>query len=411
MDFKRLTDRTSALRCKKGDAMDWKSAKGKEGGSVEIPKRWLLLHYYEALNILFRMENALRVFVYVVLKNRYGEKWTETALQTVDEEQSTIAAVASKRVAQAKGYGYLGYEVSSPLMYLNSGELTRIITSDTYWDLFKPHFRGKREIIKTKLDEIGTVRNSLAHFRPVKHDDIELIKQNVNHVFVGIEQYLVEMTQADRVVPTNTEAEWYRNLSSIGSSTCKVRLFQDRSDRWIRVEVDYASAILQTSNGVQFRSFQVTNLTSPQIVESFPKLFAFVTFMTEYVPHVRMSADIVPRFGKQVSLIFSKAILVAAHAEVGNLLKELLTKIDTETELIQQDNLARGHVVDSVSAWSFVQNDVWSTSTTNMKNEFRNSDPPEYWGDMSSYRGDFIAGATKYPWMPSDISSEEDFFF
>jgi hypothetical protein len=214
-----------------GDVMDWKSVKVKDGGAIEIPERWLHLHYYEALNILFRMENALRVFVYVVLKNRYRDKWTETALQTIDEEQSTIAAVAAKRIAQARGYGYLGYDVSSPLMYLNSGELTRIITSDSYWDLFKPHFRGKREIIKTKLDEIGTVRNSLAHFRPVKLDDIELIKQNVNHVFVGIEQYLAEMTLANRVVPTNTAAKWYKDLSTVGSTTCKVQLFQDRSDR------------------------------------------------------------------------------------------------------------------------------------------------------------------------------------
>lgn len=391
--------------------MDWQSAKEKDGGAVEIPARWLHLHYYEALNILFRMENALRVFVYVVLKNRYGAKWTETALQTVDDEHSTIAAVAGKRMAQAKGYGYLGYEVSSPLMYLNSGELTRIITSDSYWDLFKPHFRGKREIIKTKLDEIGTVRNSLAHFRPVKHDDIELIKQNVNHVFVGIEQYLIEMTKADRVVPTNTEAEWYKSLSSIRSKTCEVRLFQDRSDRWLRIEINYDSAILQISNGSQFRSFQVTNLISPHIVESFPELFSFVTFVTEYIPHVRMSSDAVPTFRKQVSLIFGKAVLVAAYSEVGSHLNEVLTKLDTETELIQQDNLARGQIVDSVGAWAFTRGDQWTTNTEGMKNEFRNSDPSEYWGDMNSYRGDFVAGATKYPWMPSDISKEEDIFF
>jgi hypothetical protein len=148
--------------------VDWKPATVKADGSISIPKRWLHLHYYEALNILFRMENALRVFVYVVLKNEFKERWTSTALQTADDEQSTIAAAAAKRETQAKGFGYLGYEVSSPLMYLNSGELTRIIFSDAYWDLFKPFFRGRKEIIRTKLDEIGTVQNALAHFRPLK---------------------------------------------------------------------------------------------------------------------------------------------------------------------------------------------------------------------------------------------------
>lgn len=179
--------------------MDWKSAVTKDDGTVTIPERWLHLHYYEALNILFRMENALRVFVYVVLKNRFREKWPDTALQGTDEENSTVAAVAAKRIAQAKSFGYLGYA--------NSGELTRIITSETYWELFKPYFKGKKEIKKTKLDEIGTVRNALAHFRPIKYDDIELIKQNVKHAFFGIEQYLAEMIRVDRVVPTNTAAD------------------------------------------------------------------------------------------------------------------------------------------------------------------------------------------------------------
>ncbi|HWW99085.1 MAG TPA: hypothetical protein VNY74_15370 [Edaphobacter sp.] len=86
--------------------MDWKSAKIREDGSVVVPERWLHLHYYEALNILFRMENALRVFVYVVLKNKLREKWTETTLQTIDDEQSSIAVIAAKRIAQAKGHGY-----------------------------------------------------------------------------------------------------------------------------------------------------------------------------------------------------------------------------------------------------------------------------------------------------------------
>ena len=161
--------------------MDWKSAKRKDDGTLEIPDRWLHLHYYEALNILFRMENALRVFVYVVLKNNFKDKWSEAAIQTLEDNQSTIAAAAAKRLAQARGFGYLGYEISSPLMYLNSGELVRLICSDTYWELFKPFFRGKKEIIRTKLDEIGSVRNALAHFRPLKYDDVEVIKQNVSH--------------------------------------------------------------------------------------------------------------------------------------------------------------------------------------------------------------------------------------
>jgi hypothetical protein len=128
--------------------MDWKSATTKDDGTVSIPERWLLLHYYEALNILFRMENAMRVFVYVVLTNRFQKKLAETNMQTDDAKQTTVAAVAARRLAQANGFGYLGYEISSPLMYLNSGELTNIICSESYWSLFKPFFRGKKRDYK-----------------------------------------------------------------------------------------------------------------------------------------------------------------------------------------------------------------------------------------------------------------------
>jgi hypothetical protein len=335
-------------------------------------------------------------------------------LQTLDEEKSTIAATAAKRIAQAKGYGYLGYEISSPLMYLNSGELTRIITSDAYWEMFKPFFRGKKEIIKTKLDEIGTVRNALAHFRPLKYDDIELIKQNVKHAFAGIEQSLTEMTQTYRVVPTNTAAEWYKNLSTLGSNLCTVRLFQDKSDRWIRVEIEYSCVMLTSPRPGEHRNFRVTNLVSPEIVKRFPKLARILTFMTEDIPDAQISSDNSPKFRKKVSFVFGKTALLDHHHQVGDQIKELLLKIETETELVQQDNLARGDVVDLARIWSSLQKESdfswWSTNADNMKSEIGESDPPEYWGEMNPYLNDFIAGSQKYPWMPSEISKEESPF-
>ncbi len=103
--------------------MDWRTAQTQPDGSFNIPKRWLHIHYYEALNILFRTENALRVFVYVTLKNSLFDKWADTTIQVSDTEQATISSLAKKRIAQAEGFGYLGYEITSPLMHLNSGEL------------------------------------------------------------------------------------------------------------------------------------------------------------------------------------------------------------------------------------------------------------------------------------------------
>lgn len=393
--------------------MDWKSATTKGGDAISIPKRWLHLHYYEALNILFRMENALRVFVYVILKNELQEKWAETTIHISEGEQSTIAALANRRIAQAKGFGYLGYEISSPLMHLNSGELTRLITSDAYWTLFQPYFKGKKEIIRTKLDEVGTVRNSLAHFRPIKYDDIELIKQNVKHAFVGIEECLAEMTQTYNVVPTNSEDEWYKAMITLDTDLCALQLYQSKREKWVRVEVSYSCPILTKQQyGEQYISYGILNVVSPAVVKHFHKLACLCTYMTEYVPHATMGSDFNPSFRKQVSIVFSREVVKTQFRVIQSELQNVLLKIQGESELVQKDNLARGALVESVYALAVLRKgegdrSYWWVDSSGLKCSFEEEHPPEYWGDIGLSRSDFIAGSNKYPWMPSDISSVE----
>ncbi|WP_124647040.1 hypothetical protein [Burkholderia contaminans] len=129
----------------------------------------------------------------------------------------TIRTETKKRIQQAREYGYLGYEVSSPMLFLNSGELAQIITSEDYWKYFAPFFRASKAIVLAKLQEIGAVRNSLAHFRPIKHDDIDLIKQNSKHLLIEVENCLVQLTSISDVVPTNSEDAWCKELKPIGN--------------------------------------------------------------------------------------------------------------------------------------------------------------------------------------------------
>lgn len=221
--------------------MDWKSPEITKDGTIKVPERWLHLYYYEALNILFRFENALRLFVYVVLKDRIGKDWDLASLG----ENGTIRTETRKRIAQAREHGYLGYEVSSPMLYLNSGELTQIISSDAYWKHFAPYFRATKSVVLTKLQEIGTVRNSLAHFRPIKQDDIDLIKQNSKHLLIEVEQCLVQLTAISDVVPTNSSQAWYKELKSIGSDTLRTLLFSSPNEEWIRLEIEFKIPVLQ----------------------------------------------------------------------------------------------------------------------------------------------------------------------
>ena len=141
--------------------MEWKSPVSMPEGAVRIPERWLHIYYYEALNILFRFENALRFFVYVVLKDKLGKDWDQASIG----DSQTIRSETKKRINQAREHGYLGYDVTSPMLFLNGGELTQLVTSDAYWKHFASYFRATKGIVQAKLQEVGTVRNALAHFR------------------------------------------------------------------------------------------------------------------------------------------------------------------------------------------------------------------------------------------------------
>lgn len=93
--------------------MDWRRSSVGEHG-LTIPDTWLFLHYYEALNVLFRVENALRILVYVVFKCNRRDKWAEISLSSDEAADTTIAALAKKRIAQHEMFGYLGHPIEAP---------------------------------------------------------------------------------------------------------------------------------------------------------------------------------------------------------------------------------------------------------------------------------------------------------
>lgn len=391
--------------------MEWKSAKMQDG-LFNIPKEWLFLHYYEALNILFRTENSLRVFVYTTLKNVLFEKWMEAIVQVSEEEQSTISAIAKKRITQAQGFGYLGYEIMSPLMHLNSGELLRIITSDTYWETFRRYFKGKKEIIRTKLDEVGVIRNSLAHFRPIKSDDVELIKQNVKHALIGVEECLSEMTQTYNVVPTNTRDDWYKNSITLGTELCEIEIYQSNNEEWIRLQITFKSKILRREEWwAGYFSYYVPKLITPAIINLYENIRKFVTYVTEYIPYAPMTEDQMPEFSKRISFLFRKDVLSINSAKISKHMQDMLVKIKEEVALVEQDNLARGDLIKTERTNAILTESgdkkEWVTHSGSLGCPFREDDPAEYWADVGLYEADFVAGINKYPWMPSNISGKE----
>jgi len=366
--------------------MKWKQAKPVEGG-FSIPQRWVYLMYYEAFNLLFRIENALRIFVYIVLKNELRDKWADAKV-IADDEQGTLTSLAKKRMSQAQTFGYLGHTITCPIMHLNSGELTRLIVSEAYWKLFKPYFLGSKEIIKSKFDEIGSIRNSLAHFRPIRADDVDAIKQNSKHVLLGVEKFLEQVLLQNDIVPTNTPDEWYTNLKTLGTDQCAFTFQQSADEQWVRVSMQYACPIIKKEPlWRDYFRFTVLTLHSSAVLRKYPEIAKDVCSLSETTGYPQMLENYDARCSKTLSLVLSRSMLSSQHVDLKKALESLLLAIAKETELIQQDNLARGQLVHSavVSASLKTEKDKsrWQWSYQNLRTPVVEDDPPEYWGDFS----------------------------
>ncbi len=377
--------------------------------SVEIPESWIFLPYYEALTVLFRIENALRVFTYVILKNEFYEKWSEVNVITDAGENKSMETIAKQRIAQAGEYGYLGYLIKCPIMHLTTGEIIKVITSPAYWKFFAKYLPGSKNIIETKLYEMAQVRNSLSHFRPIKEGDIELIKQNAKHVLETVELVITEMITSVNVVPTNTGDNWYVALKDLSSENCKLSFQQSKDEDWIRIRLSYNCPVLKCDNIYDnYCAIRALNVMTPNILKIYDVLTKYITYLSESNPAGRMHDGLKPSFSKSLYFVFNKKTLSTYHVEIKEDFQKILRQITDETTLIKEDNLAKGKIIEAISTSASLEGAEdkkrWSFRTGNFAYAVQGDDPAEYWGDIYLFNSDFVSAIHRYPWMPVAIS-------
>jgi len=391
--------------------MDWSRIKDGVDGQVKIPKDWVSIHHYEAFNLLFRIENSIRVFAYCVLKARLGSKWIDANISTDDATQGTIGSTGKRRLAQANQFKYLGYVSPCPLLYLSMGELVELMFSEGYWKYFASYFAGKKEIMKSKLDEIIVIRNAFAHFRPLREDDIDVVRQNAKHVLLGIEDYLSNLTQCNDVVPSNSSDDWYKTLSTIGSEYSTLQLEQSANEEWVEVNLRFTPSVIKQTLSNGWLDARVIRLDTSNILPLLPRLTENVVYLTESL--TRSIKDDKFQYSKLLSFTLTRKSLNDSGIEVAQSFSELVLKISKELELLTQDDLARGELLSAVAIFGYWQpqqdnhQGFWQFSVSKLESPPREDDPPEYWGDLGWLGAEFITKRDKYPWMPSAISGRD----
>ncbi|BER96709.1 Swt1 family HEPN domain-containing protein [Vibrio cholerae] len=388
--------------------MEWKKAIVKDNNLIDIPERWLHLYYYEALNVLFRFENSLRVFVYTVLKDHLKDKWQEASVSG-----GCIKSETKKRIKQSEDYGYLGYEITCPMLFLNSGELIDIIASDSYWKYFAKYFKASKSIVLTKLQEIGTVRNSLAHFRPIKEDDVELIKQNTKHVLIEVEKALIQITSIRALVPTNCAENWYLKLKVLGSDNLSISQFHCENEDWVRIAFSYKIPTLEKRKSSEdYYSYKVGNLRTVEVLKNFVAIKNNCIFLSDSFTLGLLNSDFDIASRKEFSVVFSKKTLINNLDEIESAIRDMIATVDEETNLLKKDNLARGSLIETKNCnatvkTGFNNNRYWHVALDSLKPDTSQLSEVEYWGYVGNYETDFVSARDQYPWMPSSISQIE----
>jgi hypothetical protein len=386
--------------------MDWAKVTPTNDG-IKIPNSWLYVHYYEALTALFRVENALRMFVYVVLKDNHKSRWAELQIGSDEGATTTLGAIAKRRLAQDERFGYLGYRIASPLMHLTTGELIRVIFADSYWPMFAEYFPASKEIARTKLEEIGNIRNAVAHFRPIKSDDVEVVKQNANQVLSRVEDMLISILVTTSIVPTNTKDAWYQPLKQIRDESAAIAFSQSADEKWIQVSLIYTSPILDIHSNDEYRSWRVLTLNAPNLLKACDGVLENVIYAAEELPYFDANVES-PKIQKIISFVFSRSTLSQSFESIERDLTSVLALIAKEAELIKEDDLARGEIVRVVRLHGTKQGTRFRASTGVLSSRVSPDDPSEYWATLPSGGSDFVTDTRSYPWMPTEVSELGD---
>ncbi len=359
---------------KLGEKMVWSNIEYHEDEEyIKVPSSWLHVHYYEALNILFRFENSLRVFVYVILKDKLKNNWSNTSVNS----DNTIKKIAGIRISQAKDYGYLCYDIKSPMLYLSSGDLIDVIMHDSNWKYFKKYFKAKKEIIKHKLLEIGAVRNSLAHFRPIQNDDLDVIKQNVKHTLSIVDEFLGNITSIYNLVPTNTEHDWYIRLKELNSTNITLSIYQDKKLDWIKIAIIFKGKVFKVGyKSKTYKSFSVSKLSSINLLNIYKEIKENITYLNE--DFSSSIDDDKLNFSKYINLIISKQNLKDNLPKIIEDIEDFIKTVEHEIELLSADDLA-----DTIDRY----------------------DGSEFWGrNRYIFSAEYLTTSSQYPWMPTEVS-------
>ena len=377
----------------------------------DVPGEWLPMHYFEAMNCLFRIENALRLLVFIVLKSHFGEKWTGVALSTEDAQSTSIGAIARKRVANDQKFAYLNEPLTCPLMYLTAGELVGLILSDSYWKLFKRYFPGASSVMQVKLQEIACIRNALAHFRPVTPEQVSILRKNGTQILKKFQLEFDELV-FEKASATKFRS-WRLSLPVHGSSKpISIRCSQkiSKSGQWVFLKIVSDAQVLKNDTGEETCHIRLKSLDMDKLLRAFPNVRHKCVIARERASAPAWDGDSeLPPITKVMHLVFPN-ISPGKQEHVSKLaLLPPELRSSPALDLAEPIDLFSTHIVTATEFKHDQRPSWWNIHAFEMIERVNPSEFHENWTSLSGIGDDdeSLSTIAKYPWM--NALTSEDF--
>jgi len=150
----------------------------------ELPKR--VLSTYARL---WQLETWLRCMTYVELRALHGDGWNKS----ID---------ANKHLNADKRLTHMSTPEKYPLSYITFSQLTRLISEN--WDAFGCYL-PPQSIWQAKLEEVGQIRNRIAHFRSGHADDYPRVLQFMRDIDRGFWTFCTSYNHPQPILPATDD--------------------------------------------------------------------------------------------------------------------------------------------------------------------------------------------------------------
>jgi hypothetical protein len=152
------------------------------------------------------------------------------------------------------------------------------------------------------------------------------------------------------------------------------------------------------------------NIKVAQLLNKYTSLTNQTICVNEYIPGLFSKKVENIQIYKEIRFTFSRKNIEKNYNEIKIQLEDIVLQISNEVELIKNDNLARGILIEAVNS-SFdkhSESEYYTWESSQFVTEFDEYSPVEYWGNLNYPTSNFVTDTEQYPWMPVTISDDKD---